>query len=219
MHTYIAPIGYDSARVTRPVLSHGATPNDKIILLQPENENEDNRASEAVSDVKRLVTELEPSLSFQLVDVPHDDFPNSITICTDLIRKAKGEVIIVLGGGARDIFLPLSVAAVAHQKLVDTILQFSDIDGHIREISLPNLFHQLNQSQVETLHSIAISDTTLSLSDLAEVAGVSKSTAARHVQKLETCGFAKSEYHGRAKIIKLTELGKLHHSIYRSNSS
>lgn len=213
MHTYIAPIGYDSARVTRPVLSHGVTPDDEIILLQPESENEDGRASEAVSDVKRLITELEPSLSLELVDLVHDNFTDSIVVCSELIEDAEGEVVVVLGGGARDIFLPLSVATIAHQKLVDMILQFSDIDGQIREISLPNFAHQLAQSQIETLHSIAISDTPLSLSDLAEVTGISKSTAARHVQKLETNGFVESEYHGRAKIIELTEMGKIHHSI------
>lgn len=219
MHTYIAPIGYDSARVTRPVLSHGVTPDDKIILLQPKNENEDGRASEAVSDVKRLVTELEPSLSLELVDLEHDNFPDSIVICSELIEGAEGEVVVVLGGGARDIFFSLSVAAIAHQKLVDTVLQFSDIDGQIREIPLPNFAHQLTQSQIETLHSIAISDTPLSLSDLAEITGISKSTAARHVQKLETNGFVESEYHGRAKIIDLTEMGVIHHSIYKTPSS
>ena len=35
MTTYLSPIGYDSARVTRPVLSEGIDRGDTVVLLQP----------------------------------------------------------------------------------------------------------------------------------------------------------------------------------------
>jgi CRISPR-associated protein Csa3 len=216
MHTYIAPIGYDSTRVTRPVLSWGVTPDDKIILLQPTSENDDGRASEAVADVERFVSELEPSVTLEPVDLPYDDFHEGIITCTELIHQADGETVVVLGGGARDLFLALSTAALACRESVDTTLQYSDIDGQVREILLPNLTNGPSDSETQTLTAVKAANSGPSLSDLAEYTGSSKSTIARHVQSLEEQDLVATEHQGKAKVVQLTQLGEFHLSAFES---
>jgi CRISPR-associated protein Csa3 len=216
MHTYIAPIGYDSTRVTRPVLSHGVTPDDKIVLLQPTSENDDGRASEAVADVERFVSELEPTVTLEPVDLQYDDFHEGIIACTGLIHQADGETVVVLGGGARDLFLALSTAALACRENVDTTLQYSDIDGQVREILLPNLTDGPSDSETQTLRAVGTSGSRPSLSDLAEQTGSSKSTIARHIQRLEEQDLVATEHQGKAKVVQLTQLGEFHLAAFES---
>ena len=213
MHTYIAPIGYDSTRVTRPVLSHGVTPDDEIVLLLPAGENDDGRSLEAIADVERFVSELEPEVILTSVELYHDEFQQSIITCTKYIKQADGETVVVLGGGARDLFLPLAVGALSCREWVDTTLQYSDIDGKVREIRLPNLTNEFGDSQMATLEAVKTHDKTPSLSDLAESTGASKSTITRHIQNLEDQEFVETEHEGKAKIVHLSELGDLHLSI------
>ncbi|WP_417750568.1 hypothetical protein [Salinibaculum rarum] len=73
MTVYISPIGYDSTRITRPILSEGIDKGDQIVLLRPDGEESDKRAAEAIEDVERMVQQIQPDVKVTYVFSP-DEF-------------------------------------------------------------------------------------------------------------------------------------------------
>ncbi|WP_232685684.1 CRISPR-associated CARF protein Csa3 [Halobacterium zhouii] len=216
MRTYIAPIGYDSTRVTRPILSQGIERETRINLLIPTTTTDDSRGAQAIDDVRRMVEQIEPSVEVETTKVPHDDFETAIGICGSLIDAAGGEVVIIFGGGARDIFLPLTVAALSQTNQIHASYQFSDIDGEVRERTLPDLTANAPAQAKSTLDTIRGLDTPVSLTDITAAVNVSKSTVTRHVKLLERHGLVTSETHGKTKVVEVTPTGRL--LISRANS-
>lgn len=209
MRTYIAPIGYDSARVTRPILSQGVEPETQIQLLVPETDSDDNRGNQAVDDVTRMVEQIEPDVSVETTGIPHDDFERAIELCGSLIDDADGEVVVIFGGGPRDIFLPLTVASLSRTDSIDESYQFSDLDGDVRRRRLPNLTANIPPQTETTLRSISDLDTPVSLTDITDSVDISKSTVTRHVNRLDQDGLVTTEMRGKTKVVELTYTGRL----------
>lgn len=209
MPTYIAPIGYDSTRVTRPILSQGIERNTDIHLLIPPTTTDDNRGTQAIDDVRRMVEQIEPNVDIETTEVPHDDFEAAIETCGSLIDVAQGEVVVIFGGGARDIFLPLTVATLSRTQQIHASYQFSDIDGEVRERSLPDLTANAPPQTESTLEAIGSLKAPMSLTAITDAVGVSKSTITRHVQLLERRGLVTAETHGKTKVVELTTTGHL----------
>lgn len=209
MRTYISPIGYDSTRVTRPILGQGIERNTCIELLIPIRSTDDSRNSQAINDVRRMVEQIEPDIDIKTTEISHDDFEDAIRTCTSVIDSADGKVIIVFGGGARDIFLPLAVATLSRTHKIHASYQFSDIDGKVREQPLPDLTANSPSQAQPTLVTISTLDTPVSLTAITDAADVSKSTVTRHVKLLERQGLVTSKTHGKTKVVKLTMTGRL----------
>lgn len=209
MRTYISPIGFNSTSITRPVLSQGVDTDDRVVLIRPKRETDDSRAKEAIADVRRLLTEIEPDVSLSTERVPHDDFETAVLQCRDLIRTAEGEVIVNLGGGARDVLLPFAIAVLAERPLVDRALLFSDIDGQVREITLPRLTATISASVGETLLAVTQLGGETSIPELTEKTQRSKSTVTRHVDVLESNDAVETRREGKTKHVSLTITGRL----------
>lgn len=208
MRTYVSPLGYNSTVVTRPVLSRGIDTADVVVLLRPKDESDPARAEEAIADVERMLTEIEPDVSSRVERIAHDDFRAAVLECSDVLRAADGKLIVNLGGGAREILLPFTIAAVAHANLVDTALSFGDVDGKIREWQLPALTAQPSEPEVDTLGVIAALEDA-SIPNITERAGVSKSTITRHVDELERVDAVETWRDGKTKFARLTLTGEL----------
>lgn len=209
MRTYISPIGYNSTTVTRPVLSRGVDTGDAVVLLRPRAESDDSRAEEAIADVERMLAEIEPDISTTIERIAHDDFRTAVLECSDVLRAAEGDLIVNLGGGAREVLLPFTIAAVAHARLVDTALSFGDVDGTVREWRLPALTAAPSERERETLAAIAALNDEASIPDLTDYIGVSKSTVTRHVDELEQIGAVDTWRDGKTKHTCLTLTGEL----------
>src|SRR6056297_2739154 len=139
MRTYVSTLGYHETRVTRPILKHGIDEGDEVVIVQPA-ENEDNdRAADARDAVEDFLNEIEPAISFTLEGVPHDEFGDALLACSDVLRAAEGTVIVNFGGGAREVLLALATATLAHLDRVDTTLFFRDTDHSVQQWQLPNL--------------------------------------------------------------------------------
>ncbi len=214
MRSYLSPIGYDSTRVTRPVISYGLDTDDSIILLRPELEMDDNRASQAIRDVRQMIMQIEPDVSIRIEEVPHDDFQGAVAAICDIFENTNGEVIVNLSGGARDIFLALCVSSMVHLDRISTIVSFSDIDGDVREISLPDLTVDAPSASFETLVTIAKLGRPVSISELTEERDIAKSTVTRHLQQLESRGLVDTWQEGKSKFAQITFSGIL---LVRSN--
>lgn len=208
MRTYISPIGYNSTSVTRPLLSRGIDTGDAIVLLRPDVED-DSRASEAISDVERLLQEIEPDVLITTERLSHTDFNTAVLECSDIIRAAEGDRIVTLGGGARDILLPFAVAAITHVRLLDSTFFFSDIDGTVREWELPRLTATLQDTTRATLTALNEEGGEASIPTLTGVTGSSKSTVTRHVNQLTDEGLVETWSEGKTKHARITLTGRL----------
>lgn len=208
MRTYLSPIGYNSTSVTRPLLSNGVDTGDAIVLLRPDT-GDDDRANEAITDVERLVREIEPDVTLETERITHEDFEDAVLRCSDLIRAAEGQRIVTLGGGARDILVPFVVAAITHVQLLDAALFFSDIDGTVEEWTLPRLTATIQGTTRETLHHIVAEPDGISIPELTERTDQSKSTVTRHAAQLADRSVVEAWTEGKTKYVRSTLTGEL----------
>jgi CRISPR-associated protein Csa3 len=208
MATFVSPIGFNTTSVTRSLLTHGVGSGDEVVLLRPEDEADDDRATEAVEDVERYVHEIEPEVSVSVERVPHDDFPGAVMACSDLLSTAD-EPVVNMGGGARDVLVPLTVATVAHAQEINTTLGYSDLDGQVREWLMPRVGTNPSDGAIETLALIDASGAETSIADLVSQCDRAKSTVTRHVNQLEDEGLVTSRTEDRSKRIKITLDGRL----------
>ena len=209
MTTYLSPIGFNTTSVTRVLSNRDLTSGDAVVLLRPAEETDDNRAAEAVEDVKRLLQQIDPTISVSVERIPHDDFETAVMICSEVIRTAEEPVVVSLSGGARDVLLPLTVATMAHERTVVSTLGYSDIDGQVREWFLPNITAMPSDGQRKTLVAINAAGSEISVPELTTQRDAAKSTITRHVNGLEADGFVTSRTENRTKQVSITLDGRL----------
>jgi CRISPR-associated protein Csa3 len=209
MRTYLSPVGFNSTTVTRAVLSHGIDTGDRIVLLRPEQEANGSRGEEAIEDVRRLLTEIEPEVDLCVERIPHDEFETAVLAAHEVLQAVNGECIVNLGGGARDILLPFAVAVLSSPNVVDEVLFFSDIDGRVRQWQLPRLTATVSDATRQTLSVIDEMGGTSTIPTLTEATDRSKSTIARHIDALESVKAVRTFRDGKTKHVTLTLTGRL----------
>lgn len=209
MRTYVSTLGYHETRVTRPILKHGIDEGDEIVIVQPAQNDDNERAVDAREGVKTFLNEIEPSISFTLEGVPHDDFTAALIACSDILQAAEGTVIVNFGGGAREVLLPLATATLAHIDTVDTTLFFRDTDHSVQQWQLPNLTANPPAKTLTTLQVLATVEDPVSISELADESDVAKSTVGRHVAQLADVGAVQTTSTGKTKQVELTLTGRL----------
>lgn len=215
MRTYLAPLGFDSRRVVRPVLSEGLDDDDRVVILQPANKSE--RGEDAIEEVEDVLNQVVPTLELGTEKLPYSDFVETTLTCVDIIQSAEGKVIVILGGGAREILLPLTVAAFTNSNYIDTVLQIGDIDGSVRRLPRLNLRGNVSNAEASLLGAIDGLDIPMSISKMANELDKSKSTIARHVNSLESEKLVKTSQDGREKLVQLTDSGRIFLSTYNTN--
>lgn len=208
MRTYLSPIGFNSTTVTRPLLSTGVDTGDTIVLLRPDS-GDDSRSDEAITDVERLVREIEPEVTLETERIPVGDFEGAVRRCSDCILAADGRRIVTLGGGARDVLIPFAIAAITHVQLLDRALFFSDIDGTVDEWVLPRLTASVQGTTRDTLREIVDEPDGISIPNLTDRTARSKSTVTRHVTHLEERSVVETWTEGKTKYVKPTLTGEL----------
>ncbi|AJF26803.1 DNA-binding protein [Haloarcula sp. CBA1115] len=207
MRTYVSTIGYYDTRVVRPVLDHGLNAGDTVVLLRPYNDDSDGDS--AVADVKQIFSELGPDVDVVVEQITYDDFSTSVTECVDVLAAAEGETIANFGGGPREIFLAFTIAALVTTDQIDTVLQFTDIDGEVRQLRLPELMTSPPSKTHTTLQTVATAGQETTLPEIAEQSGQSRSTVGRHLDALESAGAVKTEKRGKTRHVQLTLGGQL----------
>jgi CRISPR-associated protein Csa3 len=209
MRTYVTTLGFHETRVTRPVLRHGLEEGDAVILLRPATEADESRGSDAVDHVKDMLYEIAPNASVVIEPITQSEFETAILECNDIFRAAEGKLVVNLGGGAREIFLPLALATVAHAEFVDMALQYTDIDQQVREWRVPNLTANVSEKVWPTLATIAEHDREVSIPDITAHSKTSKSTVTRHVQELAEAELVDTRTGGNTKFAMATTAGRL----------
>ncbi len=211
MRTYISPIGYDMRRVTQPVINTGLGDGDRLVLLRPGEEADTERADQTITDVGQLLQRVEPNCVIDVDRIRAESFENTVRDCCQVLGNVDTdrEIVVSLGGGARDILLPLTIASLLYTARIDRTLFYSDLDGSVREWALPDLTVQVPERTLDTFDAIIGSDDWITLSELATETGQSKSTVIRHVGALEESGVVGSETIDREKRVRVTFTGEL----------
>ena len=211
MRTYVSPIGYDTRRVTRPVVNTGLGSGDTVQLLRPQVESDTERATQAVADVEQLLQEIEPTAECTTARVTTDSFEGTVRDCCTILGQIPddSQTIVSLGGGARDVLLPLTIAAIVFARKIDQALFFSDLDSTVREWSLPTLTAQVPTRTYESFTTITAAEGWISLSTIAEQTDQSKSTVIRHVNDLEEIGVIESDTSEKTKLVRTSFSGEL----------
>lgn len=211
MRTYVSPIGYDTRRVTRPVVTTGLSEQDKVLLMRPSEEADTERASQAVADFRQLLQEIEPAAGCAVERVSTESFEATVRDCCSIIGSIPSDHarIVSLGGGPRDVLLPLTVAALVFAQTIDQALFFSDLDSTVRQWPLPNLTARIPERTSETFETIVTADDWLSLSAIADETGQSKSTVVRHVNDLEDVSVVEADTSDKEKRVRVNFSGEL----------
>lgn len=211
MRTYISPIGYDTRRVTKPIINTGFGDDDRVVLVRPGTESDTERATQAIADVEQFLHEIEPGFVVDVERVATETFEATVRECCAVLASVANdhETIVALGGGARDVLLPLTVAALVYAREVDTALFFSDLDSSVREWPLPDLTATVPDRTRDTLAAVVQAGDWCTLNQLAAETDQSKSTVIRHVNDLEDRGILEADTRGTAKRVRVTFTGKL----------
>lgn len=207
MRTYLAPLGFDSRRVVRPVLSEGLDESDRVVLLQPANGSD--QSEDAYEEVKDVLTQVVPDLKLESERLPYADFVETVLLCADFMQAAEGETIVVLGGGAREVLFPLTVATFSNENYIDTVLQVGDIDSSVRRLPRLNLRGNVSDAEAKLLDNLNDLEMPLSISDIAAEVNKSKSTIARHINSLEHKHFVRTTKRGRSKTVDITDSSRI----------
>ncbi|WP_302081064.1 winged helix-turn-helix transcriptional regulator [Salinibaculum rarum] len=126
-----------------------------------------------------------------------------------MIIENEGELVINFGGGPRELYLAIGTATLAHPDSVDKTLQFSDLDGSVEEIPLPQITGAIPESATETLDAVVRNESAIGIPELAEELNRAKSTISRHVRQLEAANVVTAEMRGKTKYVKSTFSGEL----------
>jgi uncharacterized membrane protein len=90
------------------------------------------------------------------------------------------------------------------------VIQFSDIDGQVTQVRLPDLTIHVPDTGRLILDFLSMGGGSAMLPEIAAAIEPSKSTITRHVADLEEQGTVWTEMHGKTKYVKLTFTGELH---------
>lgn len=211
MKTYVSTLGYHETRVTRPVISYGVSAGDRVVLVRPSAGGTDNRAQEAVGYVKDMIGEIAPDTTVTTEQVDTTAFITTILQCSDILQAVDHdrELIVNFGGGAREVLLPLLLAAVLHAPRISTAFQYTDVEQEVQEVTVPALTTQLPRSAIETFALVATQETAVGLPTLAEESAQSKSTVSRHIDALEAVGAVETWLADNTKQVAVSETGQL----------
>lgn len=220
MRTYVSTLGFHETRVTRPVIKHGLSNNDRVILVRPADEGHSTRAADAVGYVEDMVEEIEPGATVGTEHIDTAEFTTAVLQCSDILITVDPaqELIVNFGGGAREVLLPLLIATILHAPVIDEAFQYTDVDQEVQDLHIPHLTTQLPTNAISTFELIAESDSEISLPDLAVASDQSKSTVGRHVDALAETGVVSTQQETNTKHIFLSQTGVLVYRAMRTSS-
>jgi CRISPR-associated protein Csa3 len=218
MRTYVSTLGFHETRVTRPVIKNGLDDGDRIVLVRPSEEGNADRANDAVRYVTDTTQEIEPGATVSMEQIESTEFTAAVLQCSDILIAVDGDrdLVVNFGGGAREVLLPLSIAAVLHAPLVDRALQYTDVDQDVRELTIPDLTATIPSNAVDTFELLVELGGDVTLPDLAVESDRSKSTIARHVEALAESGVVTTRMTRNTKHVSLSPTGTLLHRAGRT---
>jgi CRISPR-associated protein Csa3 len=207
MKTYISLSGFDTSQIVSLMVKYGIERGDRLILIRPEEEK-DSRGESTVQAIKDLSRQIDSSIEVGIHRVDHRDFEGMVTSLIDLLKNAKGQVMVNLSGGPREIFLAFVVACLSESQKIFKTTNFSDIDRTMNEITLPNITHILDERLKRVLKDISENQPT-TITEIAQRLKISESTVSRQIGELLGLKALDLTQKGKIKEVRITLTGKI----------
>jgi CRISPR-associated protein Csa3 len=207
MKTYISLSGFDTSQIVSLIVKYGIESGDRIILIRPEDEK-DSRGESTVQAIRDLSRQIDSSIEVNTYRVNHRDFEGMVISLIDLLKNAKGQVMINLSGGPREIFLAFVVACISESQKIFKTTNFSDIDRTMNEITLPNITHILDERLKRVLKDVSENQPT-TITEIAQRLKISESTVSRQISELLSLKALDLTQKGKIKEVRITLTGKI----------
>ncbi|MCG7847703.1 MAG: CRISPR-associated CARF protein Csa3 [ANME-2 cluster archaeon] len=207
MKVYISLSGFDTSQILALIVKYGIESNDKIILIRPKHETDD-RGENTIQAVKDLSKQIDSNIKVEIHRVEHHDFEGMVMSLIDLIKNTPPDIITNISGGPREIFLAFTLACISQSDKIHKTTNYSDIDRVMKEITLPNIIHILDEKLKEILYDINENQQT-TITEIASRLNLSESTVSRQVSKLFKRKALDIVQEGKIKKINVTLTGKV----------
>jgi CRISPR-associated protein Csa3 len=175
MRQYIAPFGFDTRRVTRPVIGEGIDSGDQIVLLQPASnfdaENNDYGTEKARTETENLVEffgQVDDRIRITSAPVVCNPFEVAVREISALLTDPKRatrvgiaqndgeesapplgskrvETIVCFGAGPRELLFAAHTASAAHASHVQKTILHGDLSEKPAEVSHPRVNPHISQ--------------------------------------------------------------------------
>lgn len=212
MTRFISTLGFSGNRVTRPIIAKGVTAGDRVILLSPDQSEPgaEERTAKAAQDVENTLGGVVHDIDVTTEALAADDFAATTDRISEIIAGGPSPVIC-LGAGATDVLFPAFVAALAHREYIQDIMMFSDVERGGVSPNVPDITAQIPGRTRDVFAALAarIDDSPATVSELADAADRSVSTASRHVDALVNEGLVQKHREAQKKTISLTPTGRI----------
>jgi CRISPR-associated protein Csa3 len=212
MTRFVSTLGFSGHRVTRPIIARGITAGDEVILISPvqSDPGAKEQTEQAVRNVEDTLGGVVHHLNLTTHKIPVDDFAESADRVSEILVDGSPSVVC-LGAGATDILLPTFLAVLAHYSYVQDVMLFSDLQQGGVNPSVPNLTARIPGRTMDVFRALAkrMGESPATVSELADEAERSVSTASRHVDALADEGLVQKHRDEQAKTVSLTVTGRL----------
>ncbi len=208
MKTIISPLGFETDQLVSCIVKEGIEKGDKIIVLRPEEKEEETRGDSSYENLKDVVKQVSSEIELQKIVLDYRNFQEILAKISKYIRKSEGKVVLNISGGPRIIIIALTVVGIFYRDEIETIYNHSEIDKEIRKINLPSVFQPLKDNEIKILRTI-YKKSPLKFKDLVKEIDVSKSTISRIMKRMEEQNLVEIEEKGREKYPSLTLSGEI----------
>lgn len=135
------------------------------------------------------------------------------------------ETILCPGGGPRELLFAVTIAAAAHLSHISEVVMHGDLDNGVANVNLPQvnphisdrvedtfqaLINEISPTRTQTTETDDDSQSELTVTELRELTGKSKSTIGRHLDTLESEGVVFSTRRGKERVACLTLSAELY---------
>jgi len=203
---YIITLGFDEKFAIRFLLRHGIKREDKVLIILPDDLNNNQKVQNALNNILSLLDNLvkKENISILEVNVKDSVLTSVKKIKQKILESGENSIYANLSGGMRVLVL-LVVSALLLLKNLDVRVEveFENFEGYT-EIPIKAFLVPENDRWVKILKSIY---NGCGIRETAKNLGLSPATVSREVKKLQELGLVNKEFN-------LTESGRLYLELY-----
>ncbi|PMP91794.1 MAG: hypothetical protein C0171_02095 [Caldisphaera sp.] len=185
----IITLGFTETFALRSVFKKGLKPMDKIIIIQPNKEDE--RAIKAKNTLIDIVTKVVPNIEIINEKVDTSDFFDSIKKITSVLNNNKERPIYAnLSGGMRLLIVEVLMALTLYPEEAE--VEIYSEDGSNTVTFKTDFIKPVQIDQIDRRILSNIENSKGSITSLSNLSNLPKSTVWRRLKKLEELNLVKN---------------------------
>ncbi|XRO77242.1 CRISPR-associated CARF protein Csa3 [Methanocaldococcus sp. 10A] len=203
---YIITLGFDEKFAIRFLLRHGVKSNDKVLIILPDDQNNNHKVQNALNNLISLLNNLVKKENVIILEVSLKEpiLKNVKKIKQKILEIGENTICANLSGGMRAlILLVVSTLLLLKNLDVKVEVEFENFEGYT-EIPIKAFLVPKNDRWIRILKSIY---NGYGIRETAKNLGLSPATISREAKKLQELGLIDEKFN-------LTDSGKLYLELY-----